>query len=487
MGRARQARKRRQRSQLPAPVEVGNADLSDHFASRTEELIESAPAALPRAVTLREVTSDAVGAGAPRDAGDGGTRRQITIIEAGWGSSGYYAKEVLARDGAKAWPIGTHMYLNHPGEFEDSDRPERNVADLVGVIASTPRMEGNALVAEADVFAHWTPMINEVADHIGVSIRAMGEMEYGEAEGRQGVIVKSLDEGISVDYVTKAGAGGKVGQLIESARAQSASIEEARNAGTWFEASIHREFTLVADSMFGNGYLTREERIALSSAIGDALDAFTASLKDAAPGLYERDPYADPERESGTVEERQTAHEAVKPSREDDDMSDVDKQELDGLKESVERLEKRIETVEAERDEHKVARERAEDALLRHAAEKVIAEARIIPEGSDKEIGVFEGLPERAVTRAKEAALKGELPTNEDGKLNEGQLRERAVKAAKEEREYLREAGVSNTQVEGMGASPAPADDGDAPKKLAESFQRIGLGEDAAKIAAGGR
>lgn len=465
MGRARQARKSRQR-----------------------EAREGAVAASSRAVTLREVNSDAVVAEAISSTGDGGTRRQITIIEAGWGSSGYYSREVLARDGAKAWPAGTHMYLNHPGEFEDSDRPERNVADLVGVIASTPRMEGNALVAEADVFAHWTPMINEVAPHIGVSIRAMGEMEYGEAEGRQGVIIKSLDEGISVDYVTKAGAGGKVGQLIESARAQSASIEEARNAGTWFEAQIHREFTLVADSMFGNGYLTRDERIALSSAIGEALDAFTAKLKDASPGLYERDPYADPDQMEVSVEEGQTAIEAVNPSKEDNDMSDVDAQELAGLKESVERLEKRVETVEAERDTEKQARERAEDALFRIAAEKCIAEAKHIPEGSDQEISVFDKLPERAIARAKEAALAGDLPTDEDGKLNEGQLRERAVKAAKAEREYLREAGVGNTQVEGMGTTPVnETESKDASAKLTESFKRIGLGEDAAKVAAGGR
>jgi hypothetical protein len=101
---------------------------------------------------------------------------------------------------------------------------------------------------------------------------------------------------------------------------------------------------------------------------------------------------------------------------------------------------------------------------------------------------VFEGLPERAVARAKEAALKGELPTDEDGKLNDGQLRERAVKAAKEEREYLREAGVG-TKVEGMGASSSvdSTESKDAEGKLAESFQRIGLGEDAAKVAAGGR
>jgi hypothetical protein len=38
----------------------------------------------------------------------------IKVIAPGWGSSGYYAKEVLKRDGAKAFPAGTKMFWNHP-------------------------------------------------------------------------------------------------------------------------------------------------------------------------------------------------------------------------------------------------------------------------------------------------------------------------------------------------------------------------------------
>ena len=72
------------------------------------------------------------------------------------------------------------------------------------------------------------------------------------------------------------------------------SLTEARNAGDWLEARLHLTFTEIADGMFGDGRLTRDERIALSSAIGDALDAFRAGVEASAPGLYQRDPYADP-------------------------------------------------------------------------------------------------------------------------------------------------------------------------------------------------
>lgn len=74
-----------------------------------------------------------------------------------------------------------------------------------------------------------------------------------------------------------------------------ASLTEARNVGEWLEARLHLMFTEIADGMFGDGRLTRDERISLSSAIGDALDAFRGGVESAAPGLYKRDPYSQPE------------------------------------------------------------------------------------------------------------------------------------------------------------------------------------------------
>jgi hypothetical protein len=44
--------------------------------------------------------------------------------------------------------------------------------------------------------------------------------------------------------------------------------------GDFLSAKIHEAFTLTADKMAQIGLVTQDERIALSSAIGDALDAF---------------------------------------------------------------------------------------------------------------------------------------------------------------------------------------------------------------------
>jgi len=142
----------------------------------------------------------------------------IKLIDAGWGSSGYYSKEVLERDRG-VFPAGTHMYINHPSQKEYTDRPERDVRNLAAVTVEGAEWlengkDGPGLYAKAEVFSSHALFLKERANHIGVSIVADGMREIGEAEGRKGNIIKSLDRGRSVDFVTRAGRGGKL--LAES-------------------------------------------------------------------------------------------------------------------------------------------------------------------------------------------------------------------------------------------------------------------------------
>ena len=338
-----------------------------------------------------------------------GGRFRALLIKAGWGSSGYYSEEVLRRDGPKAWPAGTQNYLDHPTVTESAERPERSVRELASVTTTDPVWDAQlgGLVAEVEVFPQWRGLLNEeFATQVGLSIRALGAAEYGTADGRDGPLITEISEGISVDWVTRAGAGGRVLELIESARAQIAEaavsdkpwsdfsaadydaaqwrraclidtgegaedskdryklpvrepdgtlnrnavhaaagghgvsavkgvpaekkmaaakqlvglyrnqlkedppdgllkaagekqaeavLVEARNVGQWFEAQIHSAFTGIADNMYGNGRLTREERIGLSAAIGDGLDAFTRRVEADQPQLYKRDLWASPD------------------------------------------------------------------------------------------------------------------------------------------------------------------------------------------------
>lgn len=219
-------------------------------------------------------------------------RFRARIIEGDrWGSSGYYSREVLERDGPNVWPQGTQVFLDHPTESENYERPERSIRDLAGRIDSTPVYENDGLYADIAVYPHVLPVIEAMVGDIGLSIRAAAETEQGEAAGRRGALITRLVEGFSVDFVTRAGAGGRVVSLAESARTK---VAEARNVGQWVESRIHRDFTVLADDMAAEGRLTREERITLSSAIGDGLAAFVARVEADAPQLYERDLWDEP-------------------------------------------------------------------------------------------------------------------------------------------------------------------------------------------------
>jgi len=150
----------------------------------------------------------------------------LKVINAGWGSSGYYGADVLKRDGPTAFPNGTHMYVDHPTVQEDAMRPERSVKDLAAQLTGDAHWDesgakGPGLYADATVFGAWKDTLNEMAPAIGVSIRASGLAKNGTAEGKSGKIIESITQGRSVDFVTVPGRGGEILSLYESARGRA--------------------------------------------------------------------------------------------------------------------------------------------------------------------------------------------------------------------------------------------------------------------------
>jgi hypothetical protein len=130
------------------------------------------------------------------------------------GSSGFYSREVLESAAHRAvFHTGLPMFIDHPGVQEREDRPERSIRDLAGVLASDAVLEADGLYADVMLYSHVAPVINEMKDHIGLSIRAAGQI----AETPNGRVVTEITEALSVDYVTAAGAGGKLISLLESA------------------------------------------------------------------------------------------------------------------------------------------------------------------------------------------------------------------------------------------------------------------------------
>ncbi len=141
-------------------------------------------------------------------------RIRIRLIDEGQGSSGFFPAAVLEQAATdRVFRSGTRMHLDHPRISETEDLPERSVKDWVAVLAEDAVWDADthALEADATVFASWRQIVEDLAPHVGVSIRA-----YATA-APDGTITR-LTEALSVDFVTEAGRGGKVLQVIESAR-----------------------------------------------------------------------------------------------------------------------------------------------------------------------------------------------------------------------------------------------------------------------------
>lgn len=143
----------------------------------------------------------------------GGGKYHIKIIQPGPGSSGLYLAENLAAS-VGVFKAGTQMYLDHPTETEMWDRPERSVRDLAAKFITDATVgDDGAIYTDIYVYPSFDQIIREKWEDIGVSINAWS---YG-IMGPNGE-VPPFDGVDSVDFVTKAGAGGAILELLESAR-----------------------------------------------------------------------------------------------------------------------------------------------------------------------------------------------------------------------------------------------------------------------------
>jgi hypothetical protein len=159
----------------------------------------------------------------------------VKIISEGRGSSGYYTKEVLKRDGPGVFGRGTLMFVNHATDAERAARPEGDWSKLAAVTEGPAEWndngpDGPGLYAPAAVFSKFAEEVREKAPYTGVSINAFGhyaesatgepnpDVKFSESkkapDGKPGLIGK-LTFAESIDLVTKAGRDGKL--LLESA------------------------------------------------------------------------------------------------------------------------------------------------------------------------------------------------------------------------------------------------------------------------------
>lgn len=147
----------------------------------------------------------------------------VKIIDPGWGSSGYYSREVLQQAAnARVYAAGLQMYWNHPSKSDEKERPERDLRDLAAVLTEDARWDeqgakGPGVYARARVFSAYRDAVTEMGPHIGLSHYVWGESKPGEAEGQKGDIITRIVAARSVDFVTLAGRGGAIAEAFRAA------------------------------------------------------------------------------------------------------------------------------------------------------------------------------------------------------------------------------------------------------------------------------
>lgn len=188
--------------------------------------------------------------------GDG--KYRIRIIVPGQGSSGIYTAENLA-ESAPLFKAGTEMFIDHPTETEEWERPERSIRDYAGVFLEDATVgEDGALYTVCKVFSGVNELIKDKWEHIGVSINAWCADPISETG-----IVPPIAGVRSVDFVTTAGAGGAVIDLLES----------NRNDNYVKEGTVDKELSSKFDEL-------KDAFASAIEALGSKLDSTVAAIQE---------------------------------------------------------------------------------------------------------------------------------------------------------------------------------------------------------------
>ena len=172
-------------------------------------------------------------------------------------------------------------------------------------------------------------------------------------------------------------------------------LEETRSISVsdYLQAQIHRSFTVMADDLAASGQLTVEERIELSGAIGEALEAFRSNLGEAGakmlqvkvegPTVWFEERAESDDKENGTMTEAelQELREQIR--------KEIEAEMAEEQKTRVELTEQVRKEVEAELEERFAERQK----LVEFAAEVCGREGLALSVKPDEMVEALEGIP----------------------------------------------------------------------------------------------
>jgi hypothetical protein len=410
---------------------------------------------MPKQVLETAVISEAAAAAAKKTG-----RMMVQFISPGWGSSGYYSSEVLEQAAAdKVIPAGTHMYADHPTDTELLERPVRSVKDLMAVTTEDAHLSSDgALVGEVQVVPQWRELVETVKDAIGVSIRGSAtDIVPGEAEGRSGMIIEGLAAPVtSVDFVTRAGRGGRVLSVLESAAANRRAIAHGVSEATVNDTREALQ-TALRDAYGGEKTYVwvrdfDETTVWFEIEDGDGSGIYGQTYTSSDDGPVEL---------TGTRTEVRVVTKYVPAARPDDTTTEESEEDTMG-KIQIEESEHtrllaeagRVETLESERDTAVAERDQARNELAHSRRQD---RGRTLVAERAKEAGVT--FSEREVK-----GFLADLTVKEDGTLDE----EAFAKLVDEDAAAKKAAGGAG-DVSGFGGPVNEGEEGTWTPKLVES------------------
>jgi len=166
--------------------------------------------------------------------GDGGKSDLLyldtVIIRPGWGNArdnNYYPREMLARDSSRF--VGAKMYETDHRQEEKSTRTWVSTIESIKGYTDDGAPIARVVVHDPD-FAQRIRNLNAAGliEKMECSILAEGRAKPFEQDGKRGKLVEQITGVSSVDWVTKAGAGGRAVGLSESNTGGEQSMDETQ-------------------------------------------------------------------------------------------------------------------------------------------------------------------------------------------------------------------------------------------------------------------
>jgi hypothetical protein len=291
---------------------------------------------------LREVTATD---------GDDATATVI-LIRSGHGNLAdrhYYTAECLAEAVATGVFESAQCYTDHPTRMEDIQQPERSVKNLAGwfsdctlidyadpelgackAIEATfhPQIGRGDIIGMLRTCAEYAKRYPHKA-YVGLSINAAGDGAPAIIDGEEWNQVDRITEVVSVDLVTRAGAGGRPIALQESYKMASATktIDPAKLKAAVIEESGKSKVAFLAALKESAIQLTPEQDAALDAALGIVDGGALDRAIDAATGVSPEDDEDDEEEESDDMGDGMTtAAPAAQTDTMEDDMMEGDEE-----------------------------------------------------------------------------------------------------------------------------------------------------------------